>query len=208
MNYIKSLVGALAALAVSSCLFGQNAESSAGLLGFRYVGAGVSVEDFRGDLSPLANGVGPDLVVNLPVKSNLDVAFSYGYEHSSRSSLKLREHSVGATVRAYNPYEGVKLFSDATLGYAWTRLRAPAANLSENDAFWSLGVGVEAPVAAATSLIGRVAYVDGFSGDTDGSWTFTGGVNHWFTSKVFGLASVTFVENDSVVYSLGGGLRF
>jgi hypothetical protein len=212
MNYIKTLMGALAALAASASLFAQTrAEdtSAAGLLGYRYAGAGFSVVDFRRDLSALSNGTGPTAFVNLPVAANIDLGLAYDYMRSSNANYKLREHSVGATVRAYNRYEGVKLFSDATLGYAWSRARVPAANfrLSDDDAFWSLGVGVEAPVANATALVGRVGYNDDFNRGS-GSWTFTGGANHWFTSNVFGQATVTFVERDAIIYGISAGVRF
>lgn len=209
MNYTKSLVGVLAALAVSSCMFGQSnpaVGSNAGLLGQRYAGAGLLVEDFRD--SPLANGLGPELVVNLPVAPKVDLAFAYNYERSSNASYKLKEQAIGATVRAYNPYEGVRLFSDATVGHAWVKARALGTRWSEDEAFWALGVGVEAPVGPSTALVGRIAYNDLFSSGDNGTWTFTGGVNHWFTPQVFGTASVTLVEKDAVVYGVGLGLRF
>ncbi len=210
MNYSKSLVGALAAIAAGACLFGQTASvnnDSAGLLGQRYVGVGFFVDDLRE--VPVDSGLGGSVGVNLPITSNLDLAFQYAYERISDSLLKARNHTVGATLRAYNPYEGVKLFSDATLSHSWSRVRAPGVGrVTENDPYWELGVGVEAPLTSSTALLGRVSYSDAFDGDVDGTWNFTAGVSHRFTAKVDGLASVTFHEDDAVVYAIGVAYRF
>jgi hypothetical protein len=210
MNYTKSLVGALAALAAGAFLHGQSTAASsttAGVLGQRYVGAGVFVDDFR-DTS-IDSGIGGGLLVNLPVASALDVAFEYSYERVDDSLLDGREHAIAATLRAYNAYEGVKLFSDVTLGYAWDKIKAPSVGrITDNDGFWAVGVGVEAPIASSTALVGRVAYGDRFDGDDSDAWTFTVGANHWFTPKLVGAASVSFQEDDAVLYTIGLGLRF
>jgi hypothetical protein len=210
MNYTKSLVGALTALAAGACMFGQSSVSeptTAGLLGYRYVGAGLFVEDIR-DL-PVDNGFGGVFGVNLPLNGSLDLGLEYGFERIDDSLFDAREHSIGATLRAYNPYEGVKLFTDATLGYAWTSVRArQAGRFSDHDGFWALGVGVEAPVSTHTALVGRVSYNDSFESGIDGIWSFTGAVNHRFTRTVYGIASLTFNEDDSIVYGVGVAIRY
>ena len=217
MNYTKSLVGTLAALAVGSSLFAQTAETSAsaGLLGQRYVGASLSIEDFRtfDDLVgfEVDSAIGGSLSVNVPVRANLDAGFGYSYDKIDDSVFEATQHAIGAGATVYGSWSGVKPFATATIGYSWTDIEVPStgASANEDDAFWAAGVGVEVPVGPATALRGRVSYNDSFdSDDGDGSWAFSAGVNHWFTRKVAGVASVTFVEDDSVVYVVGARLRF
>ena len=209
MKHSKTLVGVLAAFASGACMFGQNSDASVastGLLGQRYAAFTGFVEDFR-DV-PIDSALGVTLGVNLPVAQGLDAVFAYGYENVD-DGFDLSEHSLSAGLRAFTEYSGVRPFADATLGYAWTDLdNAGPLSGSDDDGFWSLGVGVEVPVAAATALYGRIGYNDGFDGDVDGSWSFSGGVSHWFTPKLAGLAEVTFNEDDSIVYQLGVALRF
>ena len=212
MTYNKIILSALAIAAVASSSFAQTesapAATSAGLLGQRYVAVSGLTEDFR-DAGGLDNAFGGTIGANVPVTANLDLGFGYGYERLSDSSLKYREHVLSASLTPYlKVAENLKLFADAVVGHAWAKADTFGVTDSDNDGIWAAGVGAEFAVASRTALTGRVAYNDTFDSNSDGSWSFTGGVNHWFTEKVAGVASVTFVEDDSIIYQIGVAFRF
>ncbi len=213
MTYSKILLSALA-LAAASSSFAQTESapvtttSSAGLLGQRYVAITGLTEDFR-DAGGLDNAFGGNIGANLPLSANLDLGFGYGYERLSDGGLKYREHAISASLTPFvTVAENVKVFADATVGHAWAKARNFGTSASDDDSFWSLGVGAELGLGARTALTGRVSYNDAFDGNSEGSWAFTAGVNHWFTEKVAGIAGVTFVESDSIVYQVGVAFRF
>ncbi len=213
MTYSKILLSALA-LAAASSSFAQTesapvtTSSSAGLLGQRYVAITGLTEDFR-NAGGLDNAFGANIGANLPLSANLDLGFGYGYERLSDGGLKYREHAISASLTPFvNVAENVKVFADATVGHAWAKARNFGTSASNDDSFWSLGVGAELGLGARTALTGRVSYNDAFDGNSQGSWAFTVGANHWFTEKVAGVASVTFVESDSIVYQVGVAFRF
>jgi len=211
MTNSKILLSALA-LAAASSTFAQTESapvaSSAGLLGERYAAASFIVEDFR-NAGGLDNAFGGGASTNLPLSANLDLGFGYAYERLSDGPIKFREHALSASLTPFvNVADNVKVFADATLGYAWAKFRGAGVNGSDNDGFWSLGAGAELALGARTALTGRVAYNDAFDNGSEGSWAFTAGVNHWFTEQVAGIASVTFVESDSIVYQIGVAFRF
>ncbi len=213
MTYSKILLSALVLAAASSSIAQTESApvtttSSAGLLGQRYVAISGLTEDFR-NAGGLDNAFGGSIGANLPLTANLDLGFGYGYERLSDSGLKYREHAISASLTPFvTVAENVKLFADATVGYAWAKARGFGGNASDDDGIWSLGAGAELGLGARTALTGRVSYNDAFDGNSDGSWAFTVGVNHWFTEKVAGLAGVTFVEDDSIVYQVGVAFRF
>ena len=201
MNYTKSLVGALAALAAGACMFGQTVDTtSAGLLGKRYASAGLFAADFRD--SPIDTGIGAQLGVNLPVAANLDVAFSYEYVHIDDSLVDANGNALGATARYHTLWSGVKPFADATLGYTWLDADNWISGFEYDEFFWDLGVGVEIPVANATAIIGRVGYSELFDNDFDGSWNFTVGASHWFSPRLAGTIQVTFAAGGATMLNV------
>ncbi len=211
MTHTKILLSALA-LAAASSTFAQTdsapVATSAGLLGQRYAAASFIVEDFR-NAGGLDNAFGGSIGANLPLSANLDLGFGYGYERLSDGGVKYREHAISASLTPFvNVAENVKVFADATVGYAWAKARGFGGSASDDDGLWSLGVGAELALGARTALTGRVAYNDAFDSGSDGSWAFTAGVNHWFTEKVAGIAGVTFVESDAIIYQVGVAFRF
>jgi len=209
MNYTKSLVGALAAIAAGACMFGQTTDAtvaSAGLLGQRYASLGLFAEDFRN--SSIDTGLGAQLGVNLPVTGNVDLGFSYEYLNVDDRLADIDGNSLGATARVHTRWSGVRPFADATLGYTWFEADSAIGGFDYDEYFWDLGVGVEIPVASSTALVARVGYGELFEDGFDGSWSFTVGANHWFTPKLAGAVQVSFAEDDAVTYGVGLALRF
>ena len=211
MTYSKILLSALALAAASSSIAQTESApvaTSAGLLGQRYVAAHGLTEEFR-DAGGLDNAFGGGLSANVPLSANLDLGFGYGYERLSDAGIKYREHVISASLTPYvTVAENLKLFADATVGFGWAKTRVGTFSDSDNDGIWALGAGAELALGARTALTGRVAYNDVFDNTTDSSWSFTVGVNHWFTEKVAGVAGITFVESDSIVYQVGVAFRF
>jgi hypothetical protein len=142
--------------------------------------------------------------VNLPLNANFDFSVNGFYERISTNSFN--EKRAWATLTAYQEMSGFKPFLDLSLGNRWQSSSAFGQNFSSSDGNWTVGGGVEAPIADATALVGRVAYTRNF--DKGQHWTYTFGVNHWFNEKISGVASVSFWESESTTYSVGLNFRF
>lgn len=181
-----------------------SAQIQAGLLGQRYAGVSVFTESLRD--RNISNGNGGDLSVNLPAATNLDFAFGGSYERFSDYSVE--DKRLFGTIRAHHDLNGFRPFVDLSLIGTWQSSKVGSYSYSSNDGIWAAGVGVEVPVADATAIIGRAAYQKYFKSENGHYWTYSMGLQHWFTERLGGQISVLFWESDSVIYSAGLNIRF
>lgn len=205
----KQLIGAAAfglATLVTSSAFAADGASS-GLIGKRYVGADFLATDFR-DIDD--NGNGGSLVFNQPVSDVVDLSATYSFNQVNGDALDLTQSTLEIGAVYYSQLEKYTPFMSASLGYGWDKWKFQAPTLNDNDEgfFYSIGVGVEVPVADKTALIGEFSYQDGTDSDTEDSFGLEVGVNHWFTEKLAFKASAYIVEDDSVTFRIGARLAF
>jgi hypothetical protein len=180
------------------------AQITAGTLGRRYAGVFVFTEDIRA--AGIDNGTGATFVLNLPVHPNLDFSLSGLSERISTNDY--RETQFLATLTAHREMSGVTPFFDVTLGNVRQSSEVNGIDYREDQNLYALGGGIEAPVADATALFGRIAFNQYFKNRLGHYWTYTVGLNHWFTPKVGCVGSVTWRGNDSTYLGFGLNLRF
>ena len=212
MNLTKKISLVLAAVAAAATSYAQTtpaATASTGLLGQRYADVSFGVLDPHGTSDC---GFGTGLGVNLPIATNLDASFNYGYSRLNNGGLKLRDHSVNAALIGYSTYGSVKPFFGLGLGYEWSKAKFGAFTTKDDSATWALGAGVEVPAGQFT-LTPSVSYVDGFENNTTGAYTYGLEASTWLSQKVAGYVDVSYVDvvgrgGQSWVYTIGARLRF
>jgi opacity protein-like surface antigen len=213
MKTNNTLAIALVGLAAALTTHAQSVTNNGGLLGQRYAEASVGLIDPHGISS---NGFSGDLAVNLPVQTGLDANFSYSYDRFNTSfagtSLRSRDHTLGASLVGYNSFGNLKPFFGAGLGYQWNRTKIGAFKTRDDDSLWALGTGVEIPCGTFT-LTPKVTYQDGFKSDSAAGFTYGAEAHTWFTKSVGGFADVTFSDptgggTQAWVYRIGARMRF
>lgn len=193
------LAGALLTL---SCPL--SAQREAGLLGKHYAGLTVFTEDVQH--ADVGLGLGTGVTVNFPLAPSLDLSLAASYENFH--DVHLTDKRLGATLVAYKELPGVKIFADGSLSSTWQSIKFSNGRVSDNDGIYAVGAGLEAPIAPATALFGRIAYNRYFDQANGDYWTFSLGLNHWISEKLGLVIAVTAYEDDSVVYGAGVDLRF
>lgn len=211
MNLTKkiSLVLAVAAAATGYSQTTTAAAASTGLLGQRYADVSLGLLDPHGTSD---TGYGAGFGVNLPVATNLDASFNYGYSRFNNGGLKLRDHAVNAALIGYSSYGTVKPFVGLGLGYQWSKTKFAGFSVKDDTASWAVGAGVEVPAGQFT-LTPSVSYVDGFENNTTGSYTYGVEASTWLSKTVAGYVDVSYVDvvgrgGESMVYTIGARLRF
>lgn len=220
LHYTMSL--AVAGLATALTLHAQPAVSTntGGLLGQRYAEASVGAIDPHNTSD---YGFSGDLGVNLPVQTGLDAGFTYSYDRIHEDiggapfRLRSRDHTVGATLTAYNNFGNLKPFFGAGIGYTWNRTKLDFGgtrvfDTKDDDAIWALGTGVEIPCGTFT-LTPSISYQDGFSRDAASGFAYSAEAHTWFTRTVGGFARLTFSDptgggTQAWIYRAGVRLRF
>jgi hypothetical protein len=140
----------------------------------------------------------------------LDAGASYSYSWI-RGALRGHSNTIGGYAVAYAPFNGVKPFAGAGLGYQWNSYGFGGV---DDEALWGMTAGVEIPAGAVT-ITPRINYADDFEGsrNSNQSWTLQVEANYWFdeTSSVFGSIGKTDIRRnpfDSWNYELGLRARF
>ncbi len=209
----KQLIGAAAlglATFVTSSAIAQtvvDTESSAGLIGKRYVGADFLIKDFR-DIAD--NGYGGTVLINQPISDVVDLTGSFSFNQVDGKSTELTQNALQVGAVYYAEKDGYKPFMSASLGYGWDQWKFPAPIQGDNDEgfLFGIGAGVEVPLTDKTAAIGEISYRDGTDSNMEDAWGLELGVNHWFTEKVAIKASAYIVEDDSVTFRIGARFAF
>jgi hypothetical protein len=201
----RAALGA-AIFGVAAAIFAPSlaAQISPGLLGTRHFEASLFTEDIREQ--GIDSGTGLTLRVNLPLRESIDL--NIGGILETIDTYDFEEKQAMATLVVHGEASGFRPFADVSLGGVWQSSTVDGVNYKDDQAFGGLGVGVEAPVADATALVGRIAYNKFFSSEAGDFWLYSVGVNHWVSRKFVILGAATFREQDSIYYSVGIGLKF
>src|SRR5688500_1934456 len=188
MNLTKNITLALGLLAAAAC----HAQSTPvptgnfGLLGTRYTELSVGLQDIK-HVSDHGYSVGAS--ANSPlIPGVLDGGASYSYSWI-RGPFKGHANTVGGYTTAYIPFNGVKPFAGAGLGYQWSSFSFGA---NDDEAIWGLTAGVEIPAGPGLTFTPRVNYSDDFEGRRNSTevWTFQVEGNYWFNANNAAFASV------------------
>jgi hypothetical protein len=207
MNLTKNITLALG-LVAAGVSFAQTTPAGAGLglLGNRYTELSVGLQDIK-HLSDHGFSVGA-LANNPLIPGVLDAGASYSYSWI-RGPFKGHANTIGGYAIAYAPFNGVKPFAGAGLGYQWTSF-----GRSDEQGLWGLTAGVEIPAGNVT-ITPRINYADDFESSRNSSqaWTYQVEANYWFNAKsaVFGSIGKTDVRRtslDSWNYEVGLRARF
>jgi hypothetical protein len=91
-----------------------------------------------------------------------------------------------------------KPFAVAGVGYQFSR--TPSGG---DFGLWNAGGGVEFLVAPGTAVTVKAVNVGSFSKGISNPWQYGVGLNHWFAKDWAANASVIFVEDQVISYSLG-----
>ena len=211
MNLTKNITLAfgLIAAAVSHAQTTPAGTSGLGLLGNRYTELSVGLQDIK-HLSDHGYSVGAS--ANNPlIPGVLDAGGSYSYSWI-RGPFRGHANTVSGYTTAYAPFNGVKPFAGAALGYQWSSFGSGG---SDDQALWGLTAGVEIPAGPGVTITPRINYADDFESTRNSSqaWTFQVEANYWFSasSAVFGSVGKTDVRRstfDSWNYEIGLRARF
>ena len=181
-----------------------NAQSSPGLIGERYAEISAFYEDV--DIAGVDNGLGIGLRANFPVTSALDIAISGAMEEIDTNDF--REQNLFASVIAHWDARDLTPYLAAGIGNIWQSVTITGDKISEDEAVYFAGLGVEAPIGDRTALDAHATYHRYASDDAGDYWIYGLSLNHWFSEKLAGTASVNFRDSDSILYSVGVAFRF
>lgn len=195
-------LGLLAAFLVSAS--GALAQQDAGLLGKQYAGISFFSENVRH--FDVGTGYGAGVLANFPVATNLDAQLTASHERFG--DVSLTDNRLFASLVGYQQLESVKVFADLSLGGTWQSIKISGADINNSDGIYGVGVGVEAPIATRTAITGRVGYSRYFDNDNGDYWTFSLGLNHWVNDKFGVFATVSAIDDDSTVFTIGAHVRF
>lgn len=180
------------------------AQTTAGLLGQRYVGLSLFTESIRN--SNLSNGVGGIAGLNVPLTPYLDFGASGSFE--SFHDYNIKDNRAFAGLTAYHDFNSLKAFADASIGGTWQSSKVAGVSYSNNSTIYGVGSGIEVPFTDRSALFGRVAFNQYSQSGLGHYWTYAGGVSHWFNDKLGATLTVTFFQSDSVTFALGANVRF
>jgi len=197
------LVAVIAASLLSVGAFAQSTAvqtetASSGLIGKRYVEAGLGWVDYR---HTSRDGFGAGVGVNVPVSANFDVGVSY--QHSYIQHWINVGDYLGTAATGYITRGQDKYFASLSLGYAWAQRW-----LDSDHTVWGGSVGIERSVNEKLSTSFSVGYDDDLGQHRVGLWDMSVGANYAFCSKIVGTAKISYIEYGSLGYSLGLAYRF
>jgi hypothetical protein len=202
MTLTQKLLGVASfGLASVTASFGQQAtasETTASLLGVRYVEAGLGVLDVRHD-DRGAYSVGAN--VNVPVTANLDLAAGYSHNWAENND-SFYDNVVFVEATAYLTEGAFRPFAVAGLGYIWE------GSGDDNYGAWRAGLGVEYSINATTAVTLEGSYSDTFEDRDAHAFSGTLSLSHWFTSSVAGTIGATWFEYGDVGYGVSAIFKF
>jgi hypothetical protein len=211
MKLTNKLIVALGLLAagVSEAQTTGAGSADLGLLGHRYTELNVGLQDIK-HLSDHGYIVGAS-ANNALIPGVLDAGASYSYSWI-RGPFRGHANTIGGYATAYAPFNGVKPFAGAGLGYQWSSFGFGA---DDDQALWGLTAGVEIPAGPGLTITPRVNYADDFESSRNSSqvWTYQVELNYWYNARsaVFGSIGKSDVRRtsfDSWNYELGLRARF
>jgi hypothetical protein len=166
-----------------------------GLLGQNYV-----LADFAGVEQRNGSGrtYGVNLGANFAATENADATINLVYAHQSQWPDAGSLYQLGVDWTFHLNIGRVKPFAVAGLGYQLSRTPS-----GRDFSLWDLGGGVEVIVAPRTAVTLKAVNVGSFTKGISNPWQLTGGVSYWLQPRVALAASVTFVEDQAVGYTLG-----
>lgn len=186
-------------------------ENSASMLGKRYAGVDLSINDYHDTPD---NGYGIGLSVHQPVSSQVDASFGYGYGWVNGSNYDITSHGIGAGLTIFNRQDGYSPFVKASLGYQWDEVDfASNAIPDDRDEYFHyfVGIGVEVPVGPATAITGTLGYAAAVdrpgSGDED-YFEIDLSASHWINEKFAITGGVEVSEDVATTFWLGGRFKF
>jgi hypothetical protein len=94
------------------------------------------------------------------------------------------------------------------IGNIWQSVTIEGDKISEDEAVYALGAGIEAPIGDRTALDFRATYYKYASDDLGHYWIYGASLNHWFSDRIGATLAANFRESDSTIFSLGIALRF
>ncbi len=188
-------------LAFVTASFAQEAtaaDTTAGLLGVRYVEAGFGVIDLNGsDRGIYSAGVN----VNIPVTANLDLSASYAHDWvENNDSIYSNVAAVDAT--AYLTEGAFRPFATAGAGYVWE------GSGDDDYGIWNIGAGVEYSLNATTAVTAGVNFSDTFEDEDDSGFAGSVRLSHWFTSAIAGTIGATWFEEGNFGYRVSAIFKF
>lgn len=181
-----------------------NAQSQAGLIGERFAEVSAFYEDV--DIAGVDNGLGVGVRANFPVSTALDIAVSGAMEKIDTNDYE--EQNLFASVIAHWDARDLTPYVVAGLGTIWQSVTVAGEEISADEAVYLAGLGVEAPVGDSTALDLRATYHRYTDDDLGDYWIYGLSLNHWFSQKLAGTATVSFRDGDSILYSVGAAFRF
>ena len=186
MNLTKNITLALGLLSAVACHAQSSPAGNSGLLGLRYTELNAGLQNIS-HVSEHGYSVGA-LANNPLIPGVLDAGASYSYSWI-RGPFKGHANTVGAYTNVYVPFNGVKPFAGAGLGYQWSSFSFGA---NDDMAIWGLTAGVEIPAGPGLTFTPRVNYSDDFEGNRNSTevWTFQVEGNYWFNASHAAFASV------------------
>jgi hypothetical protein len=194
----------LTALCVFAFAGVTRAQMNAGFLGQRYAGASLFMEDIRkGNIS---NGNGVEFNANMPLTDFLDAGVRAS--HEKFNSYSITDRRLGGSLIGYADMDTWKPYIELSVANTAQSSTVAGVTYKNNEMYWSVGAGIEAPLSKSTAIFGLVTHNNYFDNKLDSYWTYKFGFNRWFTPKIGGVFSVTFFEGESVTYSFGLTYRF
>lgn len=200
------LIAAVFGLATASkgvAAEGSLAADSAGLLGQAYGGLTFSTTDLHGTSLSVDHY---SFEYNLPITADFDANFGYDYGQSGTIlGSRVKQHLLGASVRAYSTNAWGKPYIEAGLGYTNVRY----AGSKEGSYLWALAVGAEFQVAPAFSVTPYVQYSDAPDiGGSEGTWDFGVKANYWLTRRIAIVGDISRNDDKDMNYAIGLNFRF
>lgn len=176
-----------------------HAQNSAGLVGSRYAEVWGFYEDV--DIRGVDDGLGLGVRANFPVHAAIDIAVSGAMETIDTNDFE--EQNLVATVVAHWDARDLTPYVTAGIGNVWQSVTVAGDKISDDEAIYLAGLGVEAPIGDRTALDAHATYHRYASGDLGDYWIYGVSLNHRFTDRIAGTAAVNFRESDSILFSAG-----
>jgi hypothetical protein len=194
----------LAAFFVFALAGVTHAQMDAGFLGRRYTGASPFTESLRH--RDLSNGNGMELNGNIPLNAFLDAHVLASYEKFKDYSIS--DTRFGGSLIGYADLDVWKPFAEVAIANTAQSSTVSGIKYNSSDAYWSVGVGIEAPASRSTAVFALITRNNYFNSKLDSYWTYKFGVNTWFTEKIGGLIAISFFKSESITTSIGLTYRF
>jgi opacity protein-like surface antigen len=171
MKLTSKLIAIIAAAAAVSSVQAQ------GLIGENYYSLDSGYLRYEG-----FDGLQLGASVNMPVSAGVDFGAGYAYGTDLESGVSIRTHTVMAGLRGYYTFaDGVKPYAQAGVGYSYGKVRMGGFSESDDDFYWSVGIGTEFVLGQALSVTPSITYLDGFSSGVDREISYGISANYWLS---------------------------